>query len=230
MTIVEKLLRRRKINLETGCWEWTGAKFTSGLGYGLIRVCSNDKSVNKLVHRMAYEALIGPIPAGLCVLHHCDNPPCFNPDHLFLGTHQDNIRDRDSKGRQASGLRSGRYTKPERNATGDRHGSRTKPECVPRGDRHGSHTKPERVARGSRHGSHTKPECIARGIRSGAYTKPERLPRGERNGLAKLTEEKVREIRQQAGIKTLAVLANEYGVTDVAISCVIRRKTWKHVE
>jgi hypothetical protein len=47
--------------------------------------------------------LVGPIPAGLDVLHHCDNPPCFNPEHLFLGTDQDNVDDREKKGRMPLG-------------------------------------------------------------------------------------------------------------------------------
>lgn len=51
----------------------------------------------ELAHRMAYEEANGPIPAGLLVLHRCDNPPCVNPDHLYVGTQKQNMRDRDER-------------------------------------------------------------------------------------------------------------------------------------
>lgn len=79
-----------------GCWEWTGNKHS--FGHGLTYIDGKKQSV----HRLVYEALVGPIPNGLCVLHRCDNPPCFNPAHLFLGTRKDNNKDRDEKGRQRS--------------------------------------------------------------------------------------------------------------------------------
>lgn len=78
----------------SGCWQWTGAKLK---GYGLIRVKSGEPP--RRAHRVSWQLFRGPIPAGLHVLHWCDNPSCVQPFHLFLGTHQDNMRDRDAKGR-----------------------------------------------------------------------------------------------------------------------------------
>lgn len=78
------------------CIEWRGARDKDG--YGKTR--RNGKDVR--AHRVSYEAARGPIPAGLCVLHRCDNPPCINPDHLFLGTIADNVRDMDRKGRRGT--------------------------------------------------------------------------------------------------------------------------------
>lgn len=77
----------------SGCWEWAG--HTQSFGHGAVTV----GGTRQLVHRAAYTALVGDIPEGLCVLHHCDNPPCFNPAHLFLGTRTDNAEDKTKKGR-----------------------------------------------------------------------------------------------------------------------------------
>ena len=78
-----------------GCWLWTGCR--DRLGYGKMGVIRKIW----LTHRIAM-TLAGHNIAGLCVLHHCDNPPCVNPDHLFLGTRGDNNSDRAKKGRSAS--------------------------------------------------------------------------------------------------------------------------------
>ena len=82
---------------ETACWIWRGA--TGRADYGVISVAGRGYV---LVHRLSYELTSGPIPKGLCICHHCDTPLCVNPAHLFLGTHADNMHDRDRKGRTAS--------------------------------------------------------------------------------------------------------------------------------
>lgn len=78
-----------------GCWLWTGAD-KGALGHGRFYV----KGKRTKVHRFSWELANGPIPPGLFVLHRCDNGACVRPDHLFLGTQADNIRDMDSKGRR----------------------------------------------------------------------------------------------------------------------------------
>lgn len=82
------------------CWIWKGkARCGKNRGYGQFSV--NNKSVE--VHRFSYQFFNGEIPAQMHVLHHCDNPICVNPKHLFLGTNLDNIRDKISKGRWKGG-------------------------------------------------------------------------------------------------------------------------------
>lgn len=93
-----KLIEDRVIISDRGCWVWKVSKNTAG--YGQIRSCGGSW----LAHRLAWSLYRGPIPAGLSVLHRCDNPPCCNPEHLFLGTAADNRLDAIAKGRQAHTL------------------------------------------------------------------------------------------------------------------------------
>lgn len=81
----------------SGCLLWLGP--LNSWGYGRVRVGSSLV----YIHRLAWEVAHGPVPDGLCVLHHCDVPSCVNTDHLFLGTHADNGADKARKWRGIKG-------------------------------------------------------------------------------------------------------------------------------
>lgn len=104
--------RNYTIDEATGCWIWGGA--IAGDGYGKLK--RQGKTLR--AHRFFYSKLVGPIPAGLVVCHRCDTPLCVNPAHLFIGTHLDNERDKDRKGRRSQSP------------------SISHPQCLPRGSRH----------------------------------------------------------------------------------------------
>ncbi len=116
------------------CWPWTGGGINRrrGTNYGVF--WSDGKAVR--AHRVAWELACGPVPDGLYVLHRCDNPPCCNPAHLFLGTDLDNMRDKVAKGRATAG---------------DQHYARTNPERLPHGEQHWAKRNPEKYHRGQAH-------------------------------------------------------------------------------
>lgn len=82
-----------------GCWLWTGAVTPSG--YGKLKI-GGRKGKFWVASRVAWSLHFGPIPSGLFVCHRCDNPPCCNPDHLFLGSHKENMQDCSKKRRCSS--------------------------------------------------------------------------------------------------------------------------------
>ena len=94
----ETIRQRMTVNPISGCWEWNGCKRG---GYGRTTAGSRRDGTRRTVsaHRLSYELHNGTIPDGYEVCHKCDNPSCINPDHLFIGTRQDNINDRERKGR-----------------------------------------------------------------------------------------------------------------------------------
>lgn len=98
----EYIQARVKVD-ERGCWIWQRGLNSAGygLGYAPLPTCPRRRA--RTSHRLAYEAFTAPIPIDLCVLHRCDNPPCCNPEHMFIGTQADNIADMYAKGRESRG-------------------------------------------------------------------------------------------------------------------------------
>lgn len=86
-----------RLDMTGSCWEWQGAKHERG--YGRFNVVINGRPKQFSSHRAAYEIHYGVSPGDLEVMHSCDNPSCCNPDHLSLGSHQDNMDDMKRKGR-----------------------------------------------------------------------------------------------------------------------------------
>lgn len=125
------------------CWPWRRGKFKEGYGaFSLFRKLLKS-------HRVAYELTFGKMLNGTLGCHHCDNPPCCNPGHIFMGTHGDNIKDMMDKGRAK---------------TGRAHWTKTHPEFIIRGDRHYLRINPNKILRGSQIGTSKMTEIKAREV------------------------------------------------------------------
>lgn len=91
-----------RVEKTLGCWIWRG-NVNTATGYGRLFF----RGRNLFAHRVSFGLHHGPIPDGMNVCHHCDNPPCVNPEHLFLGTDRDNVDDKMRKGRWGGGVTRG---------------------------------------------------------------------------------------------------------------------------
>ncbi len=208
----------RKLRREGECVVWHGPR--QKWGYG--RVVFERKQWG--AHRLAYTLHYGAIPEGMHVLHYCDNPSCVNPNHLWLGTNMQNRQDSVAKGRHAYGSR---ITQ-----------SKLSPEQVAEiRERYKNGERQPFLA--SCYGvAQSTISKIVRQYRWSSVPSESDLSnlwvdskRGERSPCAKLTEQKVREIRAKyASGEMQKTLAAEYGVSKGAILSVVHRKTWTHLD
>jgi hypothetical protein len=128
---IERFWSKVDIKGPDDCWEWK--EFKAGGGYG--RFWLNNEGV--VASRVAWVIANGPIDDGLFVCHHCDNPGCCNPSHLFVGTYLDNVADRVAKGRCGK-------------QCGKDHWVYRHPECIQRGENHWTKRMPEISCRGEK--------------------------------------------------------------------------------
>lgn len=210
---VSKLI---KVSLDRdACWPWQAR---TRKGYGEFEVHPENKRL--LAHRLAYVLHYGPIPEYLngertCVLHRCDNPPCCNPNHLFLGSNLDNIDDMIAKGRVARGAKSGRAKLTDAQISVIRTADRSVGSLA---NEFGVSQGAVRAALDGITWAHlpsapTDRVCGAR--------------KGERSINAKLTEVQVLAIRIDP--RPHRVVAFEYSVHPKTVSAIKRRLKWKHL-
>lgn len=213
----EQLFYKNLIKNENGCLEY---KSRYSNGYGRVNLGNNKF---QLAHRFAWELKNGSIPTDQCCLHKCDNPPCCEISHLFLGSHKDNTLDMVKKGRQniKRGSKTSNHKLTEQDVKNIRLLLQNK-------------TQPKKIAKLF----NVNPETI-RGINRGEHWAhipgkkviiPKDMPKGSNQYFAKLTEEKVKDIliKLKAGVPGNQ-LAKQYGVQRSTIYGIRDKKAWRHV-
>ena len=196
------------------CWVWTGTKDRKGYG----RINSNGSPM--LSHRLSWEIHFGPIPDGLNVLHRCDNPPCCNPEHLFLGDNAENMQDCSRKGRTTRGERSASSKLTTAQVAEIR--SRYATEYISQ----------DELAKEFDVSPATISEIIRGVIWNHTFASQDAKPhkaRGSKVKGSKLVEADIAQIRSKAAQGTTqAELAIEYGVSRRNINRIVNGKIWKH--
>lgn len=215
MTLAQRLEANSRA-AENGCRVWTMKK--SPKGYATLK----HKGVRIPAHRAAFELAHGSIPEGLVVCHRCDNPSCINPDHLFLGTHHDNIKDCISKGRRAD-------------FSGSSHGASKLDEAAVLAIR----TNQSGMSRAQLAEHYSVSRAAISDIKSGrswvhvggpliAKRPNSRGAKGERSPTAKMTEQMVRSIYSDC--RTHKEIAASYGVRKTAVSEIKSGRKWAHLK
>lgn len=199
LTPLQRIERHRTITPD-GCWEVDLDKTHE---YPQLTV--NGKKVS--IHRIAYAALVGEIPEGQHVCHRCDNPRCHNPDHLFLGNWEMNMRDMAAKGRHRGG--------PPQRFNRDRIVALA----------HLPQTQIAMLTGASQ--AHVSRVLLSAGLSRGRKTTFGKVKTGGQHGRSLFTEAQVLEIR--ADKRSSAKIAEELGVSPSTIHAIKARRTWKHI-
>jgi hypothetical protein len=206
------------------CWLWIGA--TRHFGYGVINSGGNNGKA-LTAHRVSWELHRGPIPPGMLVCHHCDNPRCVHPEHLFLGTYADNNHDMLSKGRNNRQPR----------VSGEKHFATklTTEQVIQLRREYIEEPQPLAVFAAK---YCTSLQTVWRIVHGKTWKHTQsplapdvRLTQGERNNQSKLTAKQVIAIRTEyaSGNTKLQDIASRYGVSPQTIHAIVKRHTWRHI-